>query len=978
MASDGGLDRASPTEVRRSLTSVFIDLVGSTPLSVVLDDEEYSALIDDYRVMVNAAIGRQGGTVQNDEGDGRFVWFGWPIAHRDDADRAVLMSLDVLAGIGPLARRIRGRVDRDLNVRIGIHTGPQIVNLPADGGRPDARGAGVNLAAKVQQHCQPGEVLVTEATVDMLTRPFTLEPHGQLTIDSLAGAIQLFRVAGPGEEPAALGPFAGRRTELDLLDDLWARARAGGTASAVLFAPAGLGKSRLIAELCARSEIPTLIHSVGDQRRIEDPLHALMEGLVHSGLVASEAGPLTTEGVVDVVRTSAAGGPTLFVVDDAQWLDASSIDVVTELASNCPPNLMVLVASRPDAASARWSEVGETIRLAPLDPSTAASLLETIDGSGTLSETTRATIIDRGGGNPLFLHWLAKSSNSDNDFEGVRRILRPRSGVPVVIQHVLRSVLDDTGVDDMTTSTAAAIGTKFDAALLAAVLDRPGETVEADLRKLAAREIIRRGDLGQRSYQFSHSLIRDLAYDLLVPSECLRRHARIADTLEAQQSTDHALIGYHHDRAGRAERAARSKLSAARLCRTTGAYREGAALTARAIELMTADFPDVTLRLEADDLNHLFATVTQPGAYVAGVRSPPTELRAALTADHRDRWACIDKTSQWAAACMMGDLRQSASLLYDVYRIGLRSYPEIVPFNQCARGYHATLRGRFAHAELLLRRSAERMLEVGVDPWMASHWPVPDDPMAISLAYLPTALLQRGYRRSGIEWMRRAWQRAETLENGAYSMAHISSNSGLFWAMLGDGDAVVEHGRDMTRLGIELEARLWTTLGGIYEQVGETIADPTVERVQAVTQLATAFEGMSGPLSTMLYLYSAQGALATGQIELAVSALDGLARLSEKHGLQQYDAEALRLRAATGSGASRTKMLIAAADLAGLQGARRYRLKALTDLAEHDPLVAVAGTTAGRALESAIEEVSEWEEDPDVLRGAAAFAQATR
>ena len=977
MTSDGLLDRAPPNEVRRSLTSVFIDLVGSTPLSVVLDDEAYSALIDDYRTMVSAAIARQGGTVQNDEGDGRFVWFGWPIAHRDDADRAVLMSLDVLAGIDPLARRVRAHVDRDLNLRIGIHTGPQIVNMPAGGGRPDARGGGVNLAAKVQQHCQPGELLVTEATVDMLTRPFTLEPHGQLTIDSLSGAIQLFRVTGPGEELVVPGPFAGRQTELELLQDLWKRVLAGGSASAVLLAPAGLGKSRLIAELCARSDIPTLIHSVGDQRRVEDPLHALMEGLARSGLLESGAGPVSTEAAVEVLRTTAAGGPTLLVVDDAQWLDASSIDVIAELAANWPPNLMVLVASRPDAASARWSEIGETIRLSPLDPSTAASLLESIDDAGMLSEATRATIIERGGGNPLFLRWLAKSS-SDTDYEGVRRILRPRSGVPVVIQHVLRSVLDDAGVDDMTTSTAAAIGTKFDAALVAAVLDRPEEAVEADLRRLAAREIIRRGELGLRSYQFSHSLIRDLAYDLLVPSECIRRHGRIADTLEAQQSTDHALVGFHHDRAGRPEPAARAKLRAARLCRTTGAYREGATLTARAIELMGGDFPDVALRLEANELNHLFATVTQPGAYVAGVQSPPPELLAALPADHRDRWACIDKTSRWAAACMTGDLRQSASLLYDVYRIGLRSFTGIVPFNQCARGFHATLRGRFAHAELLLRQSTGRMLEVGVDPWMANHWPAPDDPVALGLAYLPTVLLQRGYRGSGIEWLRKAWQRAETLENGAYSMAHISANSALFWAMLGDGEAVIEHGRDMTKLGTELEAALWTTLGGIYEQVGETIADPTLERAQAVSQSATIFEGISGPLSTMLYLYSAQGALAAGQNDLAVGALDGVARLSGKHGLQQYDAEASRLRAATLSGATRTQMLIAAAGLAARQGARRYRLKALTDLVEHDPLTGVAGTTAGVALESAIAEMPERDADPDVMRGAAALAQAAR
>ena len=132
-------------------------------------------------------------------------------------------------------------------------------------------------------------------------------------------------------------------------------------------------------------------------------------------------------------------------------------------------------------------------------------------------------------------------------------------------------------------------------------------------------------------------------------------------------------------------------------------------------------------------------------------------------------------------------------------------------------------------------------------------------------------------------------------------------------------------------------------------------------------------------MSTTLYLYSAQGAIAAGENDLAVGALDGVARLSDKHGLQQYDAEATRpARCATLSDSARTEMLIAAADLAARQGARRYRLRALTDLADHDPISVVAGSSVGSALEGAIAEMPEWEGDPDVLRGAAAFGRVRR
>jgi class 3 adenylate cyclase len=966
MTAERSPGATSRREVRRPLTSVFIDIVGSTPLSVLLDDDVYNAVINEYRDVTNDAVRRHGGTVQHDEGDGRFVWFGWPSAHRDDGDRAVTMALELFDRIGPLSRRVGALADRELGLRVGIHTGPQIVTLPTSSAPSDVQGAAANFAAKVQQRCEPGMVLISEATADVLTKPFELEPHGLVTIDSVPGGIRVYRVIGPGEPPAEVGAFVGRDRELAVLTDRWATVAAGGSASVVLTASAGLGKSRLLSELCTRPDIPLVVRAAGDEHRLEDPLHALVEALAHSGLVADGARPETADDVVDVVVKAAAGGPTLLVVDDAQWLDASSRDVIAELSANPVPDLMLLVAGRPFGGMTGWVDDADRLTLRPLGAEDAATLLESVDDAGALGLATRATIVERSGGNPLFLRWLAKTS-VDADFEGVRRILRPRSGVPVVVQQVLRSVLDGSGVDDVTTSMAAAIGNQFDAVLLAAVLGRPQPSVDDDLHTLAAHDIIRRADA--RRYQFSHALVRDLAYDVLVEDERVRCHARIADTLEELDSSDHALIGYHHDRAGRAVPAARAKVRAARLCRASGAYREGAALTSRALELIAGDAgaDHDELELEANELHHLFATVTEPKAYAAGSHATAPQVLDSLDLADRDRRTCIDKTSQWAAACMVGNLQESARLLYDVYRIGAR-FPAIAPFNRCARGYHATLRGRYAHAERLLRESTGPMLEDGLDPWLAEHWPAPDDPIALGLAYLPIVLLQRGYLRSGIDWLRRAWQRAETLQNGAYSMAHISLNSALLWAAMGNGHAVMDHGRDMTKLGTELDAALWTTLGGVYEQLGVALAYPTAEHVAAVNGLATSFEGFSGPLAIVLYLYGAQSARSAGDDGSAVHMLDGVDRLSRNLGLQEFDAEATRLRAATAAADERARLLRVASGVARRQGARRYRLRALTDLAGHDPLGVTDDGPAAEALRAAVAEIDDQDDDADVMR----------
>ena len=118
-------------QVRRPLTAVFIDIVGSTSLSILMDGEEYATLIARYRDIADEVVARHAGFVPKDEGDGRFIWFGWPSARRDDAQRAIAMSLDLQTAVAALSDEVQATTDRPLTLRIGIHTGPAIVTFPA-------------------------------------------------------------------------------------------------------------------------------------------------------------------------------------------------------------------------------------------------------------------------------------------------------------------------------------------------------------------------------------------------------------------------------------------------------------------------------------------------------------------------------------------------------------------------------------------------------------------------------------------------------------------------------------------------------------------------------------------------------------------------------------------------------------------------------------------------------------------------------
>jgi len=315
------------SEVRRPLTTVFVDLVGSTPLSIELDEEDYARLLSDYRSITGELAEKHGGFIPRDEGDGRFFWFGWPTARRDDAHRAVAMATELVSAIAPLSDRVQQMSGRTVDVRVGIHTGSAIVATEGDADFADVSGASINLAAKVQAAAEPGMVLVSEATEAALDGRWELTPAGSMTIDSLDGAIELAQVVGPNTDIGSDGPFVGRAAELAMLPP------APGEAALIVGA-AGLGKSRLIAEFLANVDDAPLIVQA-DERRMSAPFAPLLSAVrTREDYAVDPSDPDDpAASVVDRVRRLADLEPLMLVVEDLHWLDPSSIEVLDRLAA---------------------------------------------------------------------------------------------------------------------------------------------------------------------------------------------------------------------------------------------------------------------------------------------------------------------------------------------------------------------------------------------------------------------------------------------------------------------------------------------------------------------------------------------------------------------------------------------------------------------------------------------------------------------
>src|SRR5262245_7708638 len=238
---------------RRQLTVEFIDLVGSTTLSQQLDPEDYHARVVAYQTACRHVIQRYEGHIAQYLGDGVLVYFGYPVAHEEDAVRAVRSGLEIVAAVGQLA------YTPPLQVRIGIHTGPVVVGKIGAGERTErlALGETPNIAARVQGVAEPNTVFISQATSRLVHGFFTCETLGLQSLKNVSAPLELYRVHGEGEAHTrfevsvqkGLTPLVGRESELGVLRQRWDQAKAGAGHVVLLSGEPGIGKSRLVQEL---------------------------------------------------------------------------------------------------------------------------------------------------------------------------------------------------------------------------------------------------------------------------------------------------------------------------------------------------------------------------------------------------------------------------------------------------------------------------------------------------------------------------------------------------------------------------------------------------------------------------------------------------------------------------------------------------------------------------------------------------------
>jgi class 3 adenylate cyclase/predicted ATPase len=401
----------SPAEAeRRQLTVMFCDLVGSTALSGTLDPEDMRELVRAYQEACAEVIHSFEGHIAQYLGDGLLVYFGYPRAHEDDAQRAVRAALGIADAMERLNVRLRRERDARLAVRVGIHTGLVEVGEIGSGARQEhlALGETPNLAARLQAIAEPDTVVISAATHRLVERWFACRDLGLHTAKGVSMPLQVYRVLNESEAvprgfeatSTGLTALVGRRQEVGLLLERWEQAKDGFGQVALLSGEAGIGKSRLLRELrervanephirwecrCSPYHQESALYPVIElfQRALEfarddqpeDKLRKIEDGLRRYGLREPDAVSLwaallsvplpaaspplnmtpqrqkqkTLEAVLALLVALAIHHPVLVLVEDLHWVDPSTLELLNLVVEQAPTiRVLVLLTFRPD------------------------------------------------------------------------------------------------------------------------------------------------------------------------------------------------------------------------------------------------------------------------------------------------------------------------------------------------------------------------------------------------------------------------------------------------------------------------------------------------------------------------------------------------------------------------------------------------------------------------------------------------------
>src|SRR5215831_2628324 len=707
------------------------DVAGSTAIGEQLGPERSKLLMDEIVRLIAEEVHRFGGTVAQLAGDGLFALFGAPAAHEDDSERAVRAALAARDALGEYTRQLAEAYGVAVSARFGVNTGPVVLGdetAPAEE-RYNALGDTVNVAARLQTLAGEDDVAVGPATARQVEARFELDSLGEVELKGKSAPLEAFRVVGErraGALPRATTPFVGRETEQAALHSALADLAEGRGAVVSITGEPGIGKSRLVAEAQARFaedvrflaghgaayaesfaywpmrdllrdwlelgisspeaharlELKAALARLDGLAETAYPFLATLLGIVLEPDVATQIGELsrdsvqrqTFEAVHGFVSALARERSLCLVMEDLHWADEATLELLEALLPVTDEEAVVLLLLYRNERDHRSWQLGQLARqryphryreleLGPLDRDEALAIAE-----AELPERVADLLVDRAGGNPLFLEEALRDLVE-------RGALRRENGryelavgvdelqVPVLVQEALQARLDRLSPETKeVVAVASVIGRSFDLPLLEQV--SPAQQLRPSLAELQRLELVveeRRRPAPE--YRFRHGLVQEAAYAGLTQTRRRSLHRSVGEALEQLAEEEapeaYAVLGRHFAEGDEPQRAARYLVKAGDVARGLDAEEEALGHYRRALEFLdrTGDG-----RLARDTLlkialtHHLAFDFEQADhayeeAFARRLPDPPqVELTEDLRASTYDLDSLVPGYSYWAPA----------------------------------------------------------------------------------------------------------------------------------------------------------------------------------------------------------------------------------------------------------------------------------------------------------------------------------------
>ena len=650
---------ATRREVRKTVTVVFCDVTGSTALGERLDPEAMRRAMGRYFEAIRLIVERHGGTVEKFIGDAVMAVFGIPVAHEDDALRAVRAVAEIREQLRALAEQLSVA----LSFRTGVNTGEVV----AGEGETLVTGDAVNVAARLEQAAAPGEILIGSETLSLVRDAVTVQPVEPLELKGKREAVPAFRLVAVDLTADAFArhldaPLVGRVRERQRLHaDFEAVVSERACHLFTLLGPAGAGKSRLVAEfLVSASQTADVLRArclhYGDDITYWPLVEILLAIGVEPDAVIGTSPAETQLAFRRLLEARAAGRPQILVLDDIQWAEPVFLDLIEHIADwSRDAAILLLCVARPDLLEERPGWGGgklnaTTIHLEPLSVEDCQALLDTLAVDLIVPQESRARILDAAGGNPLFLEEMVSMIGESGGQEEI--------AVPPTIQALLQARLDRLGREERDVIGRGSVeGQVFHRGVVQELgADAGRDDVPTHLLTLVRKDVIRPEQAtfaDDDAFRFRHLLIRDAAYDALPKETRAELHERFADWLERHATLieQDEIVGYHLERAyrnrfeldsadhrldGLARRAAATLAEAAGGARARGDHGAMCGLMQRAIALLPEGDPQ---RLE------LMVGLAAP-FNVVGLHDEARAMAAELAASPDERFRAFGRVAE--------------------------------------------------------------------------------------------------------------------------------------------------------------------------------------------------------------------------------------------------------------------------------------------------------------------------------------------